>query len=125
MTKRVVRSPEEVVLDQQQAQRLVGEPAIKEAFDALKDGYRETWEKTLPAETEKRELAYMAYKAVADVWATLERKAHGVHVRSLQERATARAKPICQGCGVTEGEKHLPNCAVLAAHLRTQALANG
>ncbi len=125
MKTRVAKTKEEVVLEQQDALRVVGEPAIKAAFEMLKDGYLAEFAATKPDEAGKRELAYAHYKAVADVWGALERKAHGVHVRNLQAVAAQRAKPTCQGCGVQEGEKHAPGCAVLAAHLRTQALANG
>lgn len=125
MTKRVAKTREEVVLEQQDALRLVGDSAIRAAFEALKEGYLVAWAETKPDEPGKRELAYAHYKAVADVWAALERKAHGVHVRSLQAQAAQRAKPTCQGCGVADGELHRDGCAVLAAHLRTQALANG
>ena len=125
MTKRVAKTAGEVVIDQEHAQRVVGDPAIREAFEAIKDAYLDGWKQTKPDEVGKRETAYAQYKAVADVWGEIERRARGAQVRSLREQAAVRAKPGCQGCGAIEGEKHLPNCPVLAAHLRTQALANG
>ncbi len=123
--KKVAKTKEDMVLEQGQALRIVGEPIIRDAFEAMKDGYLLAFANTKPEEAEKRELAYAHYKAVADIWAALEAKARNVHVRALQAQADRRGKPTCQGCGVDEGDKHLPDCPVLAAHVRTQRLANG
>lgn len=92
MKRGVARPPEDVVISQRDAQRVVGDPAIREAFEGLKDHYREAWEKTKPDEAARRELAYTHFKAVADVWAALERKAQAAHVRDLKQEAEGKAK---------------------------------
>lgn len=93
MTKkhsRVAKSAEDVVLSQREAQRVVAEVAIRDAFEEMKDHYREVWEKTLPADHERREMAYRYLKVVADIWGALERKAHSARVRDLK---AAQEKP--------------------------------
>ena len=45
------------------------------------------WANTQGDEAEKRELAYMNFKAVADVFATLQRRASSAHVRDLKDLA--------------------------------------
>lgn len=89
MTKKVAKSQEDMVISQRDAQRLVADKEIAEAFEAIKDGYIAAWSKTKPAETELRELAYQHFKAVSDVWAALQAKAHSAHVRDLNSAAEA------------------------------------
>ena len=83
--KKVALSKEDMLISQRAAQRLVGDPEIISAFEEVRDAYIAIWEKTLPAESEKRELAYRNYKAVSDVLATLQRRANSAHVRDIKE----------------------------------------
>ena len=85
--KGLAKSTQDIVLEQSQAQRIVGDALIREAFEELKDGYLRLWSHTKPDEAAKRELAYVHFKAVADVWSLIERKAQGAHVRALKEAA--------------------------------------
>ena len=82
--KRLAQKPDDMVISQRDAQRLVGEPEIEAAFVLIMDGYRAAWEKTTPDEGAKRELAYTHFKAVADVWAALKRRADSARVRDLK-----------------------------------------
>lgn len=82
--KNTIATTEELLLSQRTAQRLVGDPEIAAAFDVMKESYIQRWTKTTPAEKEERELAYAHYKAVADVWAHLQRLAKSAHVRDLK-----------------------------------------
>lgn len=88
--KKSDKTLESVQISQRAAQRLVGDPEIRDAFDELEDAYRGLWEKTTPVETEKRELAYFAFKAVKDVRAILDRRAKSAHVRDIKAQ---RGKP--------------------------------
>lgn len=90
MKRGVDKLPEDVVISQREAQRIVGDKEIADAFRAIQDGYLAIWARTKPDETGKRELAYQHFKAVADVWAALERKAQAAHMRDLKE---AEGKP--------------------------------
>ena len=92
MTKKVARTPDDVVLSQRQAQRLVGDPEVAATFEELKEGYIGLWSRTAPDESEKREMWYRHYKAIADVWAALGRKAQAAHVRDLKQEAEGKAK---------------------------------
>lgn len=91
MTKKALLSLEDVVISQRNAQRIVGDPDIGQAFDDLKETYLSGWMKTAPAEVDKRELLYRGYKTVADVWEILQRKAQSAHVRDLKAAAEAKA----------------------------------
>lgn len=86
-TKRLAHSTEDMVILQRNAQRIVGDPEIESIFAGLLDGYKAAWAKTTPEERDKRELAYQHFKAVADVWSALKRKASSAHVRDLKEQA--------------------------------------
>lgn len=121
-TKKVAKTQEDVLLSQRDAQRLVGDPLIAETFEQLQEGYKSAWAKTLPEQGELRERAYAHYKAVADVWALLQKKAQSASVRDKFEAAKVAH---CPGCGVAESELHKPDCQVLANRLRTERLANG
>jgi len=83
--KKKVATTEELLFSQRACQRLVADPEIATAFEEVRDSYLAAWAGTLPTETEKRELAYQHYKAVADVWAAIQRKARSAHVRDLKE----------------------------------------
>lgn len=74
---------EDMLSRQRDAQRIVAEETIRKAFERVKDKYIEGWKMTQPADGEKREFAYMLYKAACDVWAMLERDAKSAHVRDL------------------------------------------
>lgn len=87
MKRGVDKSLDDVLISQREAQRVVGDAAIREAFEDLKQGYLDAWSRTKPDEAAKRELAYMHFKAVADVWGALERKAQSAHVRDLKAKA--------------------------------------
>lgn len=83
----VDETQESVVIRQRDAQRIVNDASIRAAFDRVKAIYLANLIATAPAERDKREDAYMLYKAVCDVWGTLERDAKSAHVRDLKTAA--------------------------------------
>lgn len=83
--KTVAPTLEMVQISQRNAQRIVGDAEIAQAFEELKETYLAAWTLTKPIEGEKRELLYLGYKAVSDVWAVLQRKAQGARVRDLKD----------------------------------------
>lgn len=83
--KKVVASGEDVIISQRNCQRIVNDQEIEAIFGELQDAYLRAFTESLPAETEKRELAYRNSKAVSDVWKALKRKAQGAKVRDLKE----------------------------------------
>lgn len=83
----VDETKEDVIIRQRNAQRIVGDAAIRAAFEQVKATYMANWARTAPAEAEKREHAYMLYKAVSDVWAILELDAKSALVRDLKAAA--------------------------------------
>jgi len=85
--KKRLQSPEDVIISQVACQRLVGDTEIAAAFEGLQAGYLDAFANTKPDETGKRELAYQHYKAVADVWAAIESRAHSAHARDLKTKA--------------------------------------
>lgn len=129
MSRRVAKSPEDMVISQRDAQRLVGEKEIADAFEGLKDGYLAAFANTKPEERERREIAYAHYKAVADVWAELQRRAQGAAVRDKREALERHNVAKCPACGVAEGELHLADCSrmaqIKANAERARRLANG
>lgn len=83
-SKKIVANPETVIISQQACQRIVADTEIAAAFEGLQEGYLAAFASTKPGEQGKRELAYQHYKAVADVWASLQAKAHSAKVRDLK-----------------------------------------
>jgi hypothetical protein len=89
--KKALPTHEDVLISQRNAQQVVGNREIEQAFEDLKGAYLKKWAETAPAEGEQRELLYRGYKTVADVWTILQRKAHSAHVRDLKAEAEAKA----------------------------------
>lgn len=77
---------EALVERQRAAQRLVTDEGIRHAFERLKADYVKAFANTQPADKDKRETAYMLYKAVSDLWASLERDARNAQARDLTAR---------------------------------------
>lgn len=84
MTRAVDATPELVLERQRAAQRLVSDETIRGAFERVKQDYITGWTRTQPIDREKRESAYMLYKAICDVWGLLERDALAAHARDLK-----------------------------------------
>lgn len=81
------------------AERLLNEPLITQAFDAIAAAYIKAWESTLPGEAEKRELAYAHYKAIRDVRGQLEKRANDLkaHRAKLAHAAKSVEPPRIAG----------------------------
>lgn len=75
---------QDIALRERDAQRIVAEPTIRSAFERVKANYIKGWTQTQPIDREKRESAYMLYKAICDVWGLLERDALAAHARDLK-----------------------------------------
>ena len=87
MNAPVDKAPLDVALGEREAQRLVGEQAIRDAFEAVADGFLEAWKVTKPQEAARREELYMRFIAVQDVWQALRRKAGNARKRDIEAAA--------------------------------------
>lgn len=66
-------SPEERRARGDKAKRLLDDPLLVEAFATVEAAYLGAWKNTALGETQARELAYMAVRAVADVRTAIRR----------------------------------------------------
>lgn len=80
-------TPAEIAI---RAQQLSNDPVVQDIFASLERRYIHEWRSTEPSETEKREKAHAAVRALDDIKARLSSLASAPRVAAFNARGSAK-----------------------------------